>query len=487
MMRTLILIVVFLAPVVLTGAPVCAATGEEVLDLVELVGTQWYGLYILERKVGYACVTTELSEPDGTPILVETARMRLLMRIADEKVTVRFELRKLYEAAPPYRLIRIENEERTSKRTARVRVEKAGDEFLVTRLLHGRTTTKRVPASKETLHDSTAVSRFIERGAKPGDSVTYISFDDDKLADVEETAELIEIVDQEWQSKSRRVFVVEIRDPDSTCVTRYLEDGTMIKASLGPAIMLKLEDEATAHKLPDEGELFEVRREIPVKGLDVDGEDVRKLTLAITGMPEGVLPDLPTQRLERREDGALVVTLTPGAVPDEPSVSDEDRERLTECLEATDEVQVGDKRIRRRAKRIVRRKRDVLDQARAINRWVYRHVEGKEFSNYETALDVLIHLEGDCTEHTLLFVALCRAAGLPAREVGGLVYAGPAERVFGMHRWAQVYIGAWVDVDPTLGQFPADATHIALDTEGDGWFELLAAFGDIRIEVLRVE
>ena len=168
-------------------------------------------------------------------------------------------------------------------------------------------------------------------------------------------------------------------------------------------------------------------------------------------------------------------------------MGDADRERLSEYLEATEEIQADHARIRSRARRIVRRKRDPVEQARAVNRWVYRHVEGAEFSNYETALDVLVHLEGDCTEHALLFVALCRAAGLPAREVSGLVYAGPAERAFGMHRWAQVYVGAWVDVDPTLNQFPADATHIVLDTSGDGWFELFAVFPEVRIEVLSVE
>jgi transglutaminase-like putative cysteine protease len=118
---------------------------------------------------------------------------------------------------------------------------------------------------------------------------------------------------------------------------------------------------------------------------------------------------------------------------------------------------------------------------------VHRHVEAEAFTNYETALDVLIHLKGDCTEHALLFVALCRAAGLPARRVSGLVYAGPAERSFGMHAWAEVYVGQWVDVDPTLNQFPADATHIRLDVEGDRWFELLTAFDDMRIEQVGAE
>jgi len=38
------------------------------------------------------------------------------------------------------------------------------------------------------------------------------------------------------------------------------------------------------------------------------------------------------------------------------------------------------------------------------------------------AIEVLEHLQGDCTEHSILFIGLARAAGIPAREVAGLVY-----------------------------------------------------------------
>ena len=79
---------------------------------------------------------------------------------------------------------------------------------------------------------------------------------------------------------------------------------------------------------------------------------------------------------------------------------------------------------------------------------------------------VLAEGRGDCTEHALLFVALARAAGIPARQVHGLVHtdtgAGPA---LYWHEWAEILLdGRWVAVDPTFGQFPADATHLALGT-----------------------
>jgi transglutaminase-like putative cysteine protease len=73
--------------------------------------------------------------------------------------------------------------------------------------------------------------------------------------------------------------------------------------------------------------------------------------------------------------------------------------------------------------------------------------------------------KGDCTEHTRLFVALSRAAGIRAREVKGLVFAnyGQGGPALYWHAWAEVQVGAdWIAMDPTFNQDVADATHIAL-------------------------
>src|SRR5690606_4996156 len=82
------------------------------------------------------------------------------------------------------------------------------------------------------------------------------------------------------------------------------------------------------------------------------------------------------------------------------------------------------------------------------------------------ALEVLENLQGDCTEHSILFIALARAAGLPAREVAGLIYVEGDRPGFYFHQWATVWVGKWIDVDPTFDQPLADVTHIKL-AEGD--------------------
>ena len=76
------------------------------------------------------------------------------------------------------------------------------------------------------------------------------------------------------------------------------------------------------------------------------------------------------------------------------------------------------------------------------------------------ALQVLETRAGDCNEHAVLFAALARAVGLPARVVAGVVYADGA---FLYHAWDEVWLGSgWLSVDPTFDQMPVDATHVKL-------------------------
>ena len=72
----------------------------------------------------------------------------------------------------------------------------------------------------------------------------------------------------------------------------------------------------------------------------------------------------------------------------------------------------------------------------------------QRWRQFRDALEVLNHMAGDCTEHSILFIGLARAAGLPAREVAGMIYVTEDPAGFYFHQWAKVWVGKWIDVDP---------------------------------------
>ena len=76
---------------------------------------------------------------------------------------------------------------------------------------------------------------------------------------------------------------------------------------------------------------------------------------------------------------------------------------------------------------------------------------------------VLRARRADVDGHTLLYVALARAAGIPARPVSGLLLV---DGRFYFHSWAEIFLDRWVPVDPTWNQFPADAGRLRLLVDG---------------------
>jgi transglutaminase-like putative cysteine protease len=108
-----------------------------------------------------------------------------------------------------------------------------------------------------------------------------------------------------------------------------------------------------------------------------------------------------------------------------------------------------------------------------------------------SAVEVLRTKVGDCNEHTALYVAMARAVNLPARIAVGLVYMRGA---FYYHAWPEVYVetpsvgGQWVPVDPTLNEYPADATHVRLVRGGlDRQTAVLPLIGRAKITVTELE
>jgi hypothetical protein len=98
---------------------------------------------------------------------------------------------------------------------------------------------------------------------------------------------------------------------------------------------------------------------------------------------------------------------------------------------------------------------------------------------------VLEAKRGDCNEHTVLFVALARAGGLPARTAAGLVYV---DGRFYYHAWPEVYLDGWVAVDPTFGQFPADAAHLRFTIGGLArQVDLIQLIGRLQLTVIDAE
>lgn len=155
---------------------------------------------------------------------------------------------------------------------------------------------------------------------------------------------------------------------------------------------------------------------------------------------------------------------------------------VTAELESTPLIQADDPRIRAMAEQIAAGATDAADVARRLNEWVYDALDKDITMSVPSALQVLDARRGDCNEHTVLYVALARSLGLPTRTAVGLVHL---RGTFYYHAWPEVWLGEWVAVDPTLGQYPADASHLRFLIGGLArQVELIRLIGRLDLEVL---
>ena len=130
-------------------------------------------------------------------------------------------------------------------------------------------------------------------------------------------------------------------------------------------------------------------------------------------------------------------------------------------------------------------------QAEKLVRHVNFILEKKPTMSLPSAREVLRTRVGDCNEHTVLYVAMARSLGIPSRIAVGLVYLHGA---FYYHAWPEVYLegppgrGLWLPVDPTLNEFPADATHVRLARGGlDRQAAIIPLIGHIKMSILEAQ
>ncbi|HEY6643815.1 transglutaminase family protein [Povalibacter sp.] len=75
---------------------------------------------------------------------------------------------------------------------------------------------------------------------------------------------------------------------------------------------------------------------------------------------------------------------------------------------------------------------------------------------HESASRAFARGKGVCQDHAHVFIACCRAVGIPARYVSGYVYTGGKDDEFASHAWADAWLG------PEEGWMPIDVTHRTL-------------------------
>jgi transglutaminase-like putative cysteine protease len=330
--------------------------------------------------------------------------------------------------------------------------------------------------------------RLADAGLTPGARYTWTIFDPATLSISPIT---VEVGARELVTVNRRrlpAFRVDANYAGLKTTSWITDTGEIVleKSPMGFQTVRETQAEAQmmAVSFNVRNDLLSASAIVPTGRLQIDEpRDVRRLKLRLSGAEidwdalAGVGQSVDGDVLEIRDSQSL----RPGSAESdlslylqpEPLIESTAPEIVAEAQNATHNV-TGD---RARAERLTRHVNAILEKKPTVS--------------VPSAREVLRTRVGDCNEHTALFVAMARAIGIPARIAVGLVSVHGA---FYYHAWPEVYLsegqarGFWLPVDPTLNEFPADATHLRLARGGlDQQARVLPLIGRLRIEILDLE
>ncbi len=422
-----------------------------------------YGVYIRNLRVGYL-KRVILPARRGYKILEEG---RMNIRFLDEKSELAMNL--FGDVDDQFRIRTFLFQINSGKDVTDIKGEMQNGEAVIHMVTRGRSSVYRLPMKEPPILVSAVIPYLVKQGFDQKSKVVTIPvFDPSTLTSYDATIDLLGWEKVTVADETVRAFHVRTIFKGVEIHGWVDEGGSVVKevSPLGLTIQKEAKDRQGTDffdarlfsSIETTGKIEDSRRTSFLKAR-IDAKEALKKVIA-------QYYDLKDDLLEIDRAKPITITIDPARY-----------------LSPSAFINSDDTEIATTARSIVKGKRTSEEKIRAIEEWVFKNVKKVPTFSLPTARDVFIKRAGDCNEHAVLFAALARSSGIPCVIASGMVYAKDG---FYYHAWNLVNTdGAWLAVDSTFGEFPADATHIVLAVGdiSDG-IEIMQFLTNIKIQVV---
>jgi transglutaminase-like putative cysteine protease len=450
---------------------------------------EWRGVYYRGDKIGFT-VSQTIPTEDGFE-LQEDGRLQMSMLGASTAATIRTSAR--VDSTFALRSFEFSLDPGTGAIEVRGRVEphpKGAGARLVIGITSGGRTRSDVRELAQMPVLSLNFSRLLAGGhLAAGSRQQWTIFDPATLRNAPVT---VTIGDREVVRNTGErpipAFRVEMEYQGLQTTSWITDTGDVVREESPLGLMTVRESSDRAQTLAVPGrvqtDLLEAAAVVPAMRQRIDDpRDVRLLRLELDGAD---LTRADLQGVGQTVTGSTIELIDPQTLRAGPADPDIDQYLQPEPFIESDAPE-----IRAEADKAVAGVEGPRARAEKLTRYVNALLDKKPTVSLPDALDVLRTKVGDCNEHTALYVAMARSIGIPARIAVGLVYVRGITGAFYYHAWAEVYLdegsgrGLWLPVDPTLNEFPADATHLRLARGGlDKQAAILPLIGRLKMTIL---
>lgn len=433
----------------------------------------WLGVYFRESRIGYVRNRVTPAPESGALRLDQEARMNL--NILGEVHPVAMELTA--ELSPDALLRSFQFSFHSTFYAMQARGTVAGSTVRFTLTTGKETVADTLQLPSPPFLATSERGYLLREGLAPGTRVKVPYFDPVSLAGKES---LIEYRGREKTLIVDRIFNLHhfVETFAGVPLNIWLDDeGRVVKEDSPSGFVFVREPEFKAKAITGKGQELLTGVAVTPKGVmppDLASAEALRLRLTLPSF-EGFLLEGGRQSL----DGDILTIRRerlPG--PAAPPCADE-----ADALAATPFIQAAHPKIAAQAAAIAGDAANAPEKVRRLAAWVHETLDKRPVIGIPDAVATLAARQGDCNEHAVLFAALARNLGIPTRVAAGVVHLRDA---FFYHAWNEVCLdGAWLSVDTTVNQIPADVSHVRLVTgETAEIARIGAVVGTLGIEVL---
>ncbi|MDY0000640.1 MAG: transglutaminase-like domain-containing protein [Polyangia bacterium] len=456
--------------------------------------THWYGLYLQGKKLGWAEMGCAVAPWQGREVVERRSRMVMEAKMYATEVKIEITSTMRFAAQGRGELLSYEYRQDGAQQRKTLSIQRGASGWTAEQTYRAgkisKPGTRRVlPELRTALGNSemAVTTLLLEGKLTPGARYRYLELDPEDVEERESAAQLLGQAERVVQGVKTRLYKMEVMELHRKLRGETVMDssGNWLDGSVQGTIRIRREEKATARRMDPTAGDFGLGAVIRAPMNVAEPGKVRQLRLGLTGyLPPG-LEGSSRHKLTKLgpKEAELTITREPlGGLP--TTLLPQLEERFPKELAATEQIESRHPEILALGRRAVAGESHALPAARKITAFVYGYLKKSLSTNLDSALAISRAKAGDCTEHARLMVALCRAVGLPARELGGVTWV-PDLGGFGYHAWVEVWVGRWVSADPAWNELPANATHILMGGPED--VQWIGTLGNLKVSVLGFE
>ena len=438
----------------------------------------WMGIYSDHNRVGYSYNSIDMRSELTQVKELTSLRVNLLGKDTDVYTEGSYELKG-------YKIQSFSYEMTSDTINLKAWGKRRGDALQITMETVSGKTERILPFENELILPALVPKLLADKGLKPGLSLDAALFEplsllmgmkDPMSRNTVKGEQIVKI-----PSGTYDTYIVQTNFMGAESKSWITKEGSLVKQEFPPGLVAMRESRDQI--LSKENSSFNIiqKTSIPVNVKIKDAKNLAYLKIKVGGIE---IKDFDIDDGYRQFVDGQTIKIKTGAPTTENNVYSlpYKQAEYREYIEPDFLVQSDDEEIVSLTQEILDGEKNPLQAAKKINTWIYKNLKKSATVSLPNAKDVLKTKVGDCNEHAALFSAMSRSAGIPTKTVLGIMYH---EESFYYHAWNEVFVGRWVAVDSTYGQFPADATHLKL-IEGNlaKSGEISKVVGKLNIEII---